>query len=237
MPDGGSSPVVQFRDVTRDYRGLRPLRIRSLTLDARESAALLGLDEAMAGVLVDLVTAGSLPDSGEVLVFGQPTSAVTDRERWIAMLDRFGLVSERSVLMDQMTAEQNLAIPLSLAVETMSRELRASVRRLADEVRIPAAQLTQPLGTLPPDLRLRVRLGRALALDPQVLLAEHPNATLSPGEAQALAKDIATIVRARGMASLVCTADRRFAHAVAGRVLVLRPSTGELEPPGWWPWR
>ena len=190
----------------------------------------------MAGVFVDLVTAGSLPDTGEVTVFGEPTTSLTDPERWMAMLDRFGLVSERGILMGQMTAEQNLASPLSLQVETMSDELRTSVRRLADEVRIPLSQLSQPLAALPAAPRLRVRLGRALALNPRVLLAEHPTATLSPHEALTIAGDMASIAAGRGIASLVCTADRRFAHAVARRVLTFQPATGEVKPATRWPW-
>jgi putative ABC transport system ATP-binding protein len=237
MSEADSPIVVQFRDVTRDYHGLRPLRIRSLTVGASDSIALLGLDEAMAGVLVDLVTAGSLPDTGDVIVFGEPTTSLDGRERWMAMLDRFGLVSERGVLMGQMTAEQNLAIPLSLQVETMSSELRTSVRRLADEVRIPVSQLSQPLGALPSAARLRVRLGRALALDPRVLLAEHPTAALTSSEALAFGKDVARIAAARRIATLVCTADRRFAYAVARQVLTLQPATGELKPATWWPWK
>jgi len=233
MPEA-AVPVVQLLGVTKDYHGLRPLRIRELTLHAGRSLALLGLDAAMAGVLVDLLTAGSRPDTGDVLVFGESTSVVTDRERWLAVLDRFGLISERGVMLEQLTAEQNLAIPLSLAVETMSAELRAAVRRLADEVRIPAGRLAERLGELPASLKLRVRLGRALALDPQVLLAEHPNAAMSPDEAQAFAKDVSNIAGLRRMATLTCTADRRFAHAIAEQVLVLQPASGELKAAASW---
>jgi ABC-type transporter Mla maintaining outer membrane lipid asymmetry ATPase subunit MlaF len=233
----GPGPLIHLRGVTKDYHGLRPLRIRELTLGPAESIALVGLDEAMSGVLVDLLTAGSLPDAGEVIVFGESTAAVTTREGWLAMLDRFGLVSERSVLLDQLSTEQNLAIPFSLLVETISDELRGVVRRLADEVGLPSADLTRPFGHLPPALRLRVRLGRALALDPDVLLAEHPNATLSPSEAKTLARDLAELAARRRMATLVCTADYEFAQEVAPRVLTLQPATGELKGVSMWPWK
>ncbi|HEX5109642.1 MAG TPA: hypothetical protein VFV95_14415 [Vicinamibacterales bacterium] len=234
MPDA-EVPVVQLRGVTKDYHGLRPLRIRELTLHPGRSLALLGLDEAMAAVLVDLITAGSRPDTGDVLVFGGSTAEVTDRERWLVLLDRFGLISGRGVLLEQLTAAQNLAIPLSLEVETMTDGLRAAVGRLADEVRIPAARLSENLDQLPAPLKLRVRLGRALALDPQVLLAEHPNAALSADEAQAFARDVMSIARHRRLATLTCTADRKFAHAIAEQVLTLQPATGELKAAS--PWR
>ncbi len=133
MPES-AGPVVQLRDVTKDYRALRPLRVRSLEIRRGQSLALLGFDAPMAEVLVNLITGGSLPDTGEVLVFGEPTNGITDRGTWLQMLDHFGLISDRAVLLEQLSAEQNLAIPLSLAVESMSDELRLAVRKLATEV-------------------------------------------------------------------------------------------------------
>jgi predicted ABC-type transport system involved in lysophospholipase L1 biosynthesis ATPase subunit len=236
MPDAGG-PVVHLREVSKDYRGLRPLRIRELTVGDTDSVALLGFDEAMAATLVDLLTGALLPDSGEVIVFGEPTASVNTPERWMSVLDRFGLVSDRSVLLEQLTVEQNLAIPLSLEVERMNDDLKAAVRRLSDEIGLTSSQLSETLGRLPPAVQLRVRLGRALALDPRVLLAEHPNARLSRTESQAFASDVARIRASRGIASVVCTADRRFARDIAAQVLVLRPATGELVRPPMWPWR
>jgi ABC-type transporter Mla maintaining outer membrane lipid asymmetry ATPase subunit MlaF len=230
MPDA-AAPVVQLRDVVKDYRSLRPLRIRHLELRRGESLALLGFDAAMAEVLVNLVTGGTVPDSGEVRVFGRPTASIADRDDWLGMIDRFGLVSERSVLLDQLTVEQNLAIPLSLAVERLSDALRADVRRLADEVRIAESSLAERLGHASPEVRLRTRLGRALALEPEVLLAEHPNATLDREAAGRLAADIVRIAGGRGLATLVMTADAAFARAAARQVFALQPATGDLIPP------
>jgi ABC-type sulfate/molybdate transport systems ATPase subunit len=83
-------------------------------------------------------------------------------------------------------------------------------------------------------LKLRLRLGRALALAPRVLLAEHPNASLNVEEAPVFAADFARIAGARGLASLVLTTDRTFASAVADEVLTLEPATGALKATSGW---
>jgi ABC-type transporter Mla maintaining outer membrane lipid asymmetry ATPase subunit MlaF len=234
MPEA-AAPLVQLRDVVKHYHGLRPLRVRHLDLQRGQSVALVGLDAAMAEVLVNLMTAGSLPDEGDVHVFGEATAAITDRESWVRMLDRFGLVSDRSVLLDQLTAEQNLAIPLSLEVHSLSDALRTDVHRLAEEVDLGSDMLRRRLGELPPAARLRVRLGRALALGPEVLLAEHPTATLSPPEAGQFAATVARISRTRRLATLTITADRTFARAVADEVLEFEAASGQLRPARrWW---
>jgi phospholipid/cholesterol/gamma-HCH transport system ATP-binding protein len=232
-----AEPLVELRGVTKDYHALRPLRIRHLQLHSGQSLALLGFDLAMAEVFVSLVTGAQLPDAGEVRVFGRPTTAIADTSEWVTTLDQFGLVSERAVLVEQFTAEQNLAMPLSLEITDMSSALRSRVRALADEVSFPADALTQPTGTLSAPARLRLRLARALAMNPRVLLAEHPNAAIPPDEAPVFAADLVRIVADRQLGSVVLTVDRTFASAVADEVLTLQPATGALEPArGWRRW-
>jgi ABC-type methionine transport system ATPase subunit len=232
VPD--PSIALRLTGVIKDYRGLRPLRVRHLEVAEGESVALLGFDAAAAEVMVTLLIAGSMPDTGEVIVFGRPTSAIDDHAGWLTMLDQFGLVSERAVLLEQLTAEQNMAMPLSLAVETMPGDLRSRVSRLAAEAGVTPSQRATAVAQLSADDRLRVRLARALALDPRLLLAEHPNATLTAAEALRFAADVVRITRERGLTTLVMTADAGFARAIADRVLTLEPATGELKPTGSW---
>jgi ABC-type transporter Mla maintaining outer membrane lipid asymmetry ATPase subunit MlaF len=226
--------VVQLRTVTKDYRSLRPLRIEALDLHHGQTLALGGFDQMTAEILVDLITAAIVPDTGEVRVFGQPTTAIADRDGWLQTLDQFGMLTERAVLVEQLTVEQNLAIPYSLSVDDLSPDLRARVARLAQEIGFTPADLQKQSGILPPLGRLRLRLGRALAMDPKVLLAEHPNATLDPGETRGFGADLKRIVKGRGIAALVLTADLDFARVVADQVLVLEPATGTLKPSSGW---
>jgi predicted ABC-type transport system involved in lysophospholipase L1 biosynthesis ATPase subunit len=235
MPRGDL--LVALRGISKDYRGLRPLRVGHLDLHAGQSLAVLGFDQVAAEVLVDLVTGATSPDRGEVIVFGEPTTAIRDDRAWLNLLDHFGLLSERAVLVDQFTAEQNLILPFTLDLEEVPDSVRAQVRQLGDEIGLSRQELASPTAGLSASARLRIRLGRALALRPQVLLAEHPNASLSADDTASFAADLSRIVSSRGLASLVMTADRTFASAVAEEVLTLQPATGELKrSAGWRRW-
>lgn len=235
MPSG--ELLVELRGVTKDYRGLRPLRVERLELRAGRSLALLGLDQMTAEVLVDLITGATTPDSGEVIVFGQPTTAIPCDEAWLTQLDHFGLLSERAVLVEQFTAEQNLILPFTLDLEDVADSLRERVRRVGDEIGLVPQELASAAGSLSAPARLRIRLGRALALGPRILLAEHPTASLSADETAPFAADLSRIIATRGLAALVMTADSTFASAVAEDVLTLRPATGELtRSAGWRRW-
>jgi ABC-type polar amino acid transport system ATPase subunit len=226
--------VLEFAGVSKAFGGLRPLRIAELRVGAGERAALLGFDQPMAEVFVNLATGATLPDEGQVTQFGRPTSAIADSADWLAAVDRFGIVSDRAVVLAQMTAVQNLAMPFTLDIEPPPAAERARAEAIAREVGLPEAAWERPLFELEAAAALRVRLGRAVALDPEILLLEHATATVARG----LAGEIGAVVRAvaerRRIAVVSVGADEAFARALGGRVVALDPATGGLKPRGGW---
>jgi len=226
--------LVEVRAAIKDYGGLRPLRLQQFDLHEGESVSLVGFDQAMAEVLVNLITGAILPDSGTITVFGQPTHAIANTESWVATLDQFGLISERAVMLDQLTVAQNLAMPLSLRIETMPDDVRARVREIGAEVGLSMAELDARVDAIDPLARQRLRLGRALALNPRVLLAEHPNAPLSEPDTRTFANVFQAVVSGRAIASVVLTANHEFAAAISSRVLALQPATGTLKASSLW---
>jgi len=229
-----SVPAIHIREVTKDYRALRPLRVRELGLLAGESVALLGFDRAAAEVFVNLITAATLPDAGRIEIFGRPTTDIPDADTSLSSLDGFGTITERQVLLDNMTAEANLTMPLTMVLHDVDSATRAKVATLTDEIGLRPDELRQPVAALSPESRLRVRLGRALAPDPRILLSEHPNASLAAAGLTQFAADYARIVAERRLTSVVLTADHGFASAIAPRVLTLQPATCELKSSSVW---
>ncbi len=223
-----TSAVLALSGVVKEYRGLRPLKIAALSVAAGEHVALVGIDQVAAEVLINLITGATLPEAGDVCVFGRPTAAIADSDDWLATVDRFGIVSERAVLLESLTVIQNLAMPFTLEIEPPPDDARRQASALAREVGLPESGWEQPIATLDATSRVRLRLGRALALDPSVLLLEHVSAGLSAQEAEALGADIRAIANRRGAAILAATVDERFARAAAGRILTWAPATGRL---------
>jgi ABC-type transporter Mla maintaining outer membrane lipid asymmetry ATPase subunit MlaF len=229
------TPVLELSAVIKDYRGLRPLRIEHLVIEPGEQLALLGFDRPSAEVLINLITGTTLPDRGGIRVFGHSTAAIQDSTEWMAFVDRIGLVTERAVLLEGLSVVQNLAIPFSLDIEPPGAEVRSRAVALALEVGLEEALWDRRVADLDAGLRARIRLGRALALDPLVLLFEHPTAGVPRAEIGALGRRMRAVVGRRGVAAMTLTADGDFAAVVADRVLILDPSTGRLAGPrgGW----
>ncbi len=223
-----SNPVLELSDVSKNYGGLRPLRIQRLTVLPAECVSILGVDQPMAEVFVNLVTGASLPEAGLVGVFGKPTSAIVDSTEWLAVVDRFGIVSDRAVMLEGLTVLQNLAVPFTLDIEPLSDESRLRAAALAREVGLEDASWDRPVGTLDGAARATVRLARALALDPAVLLLEHPTAALDRQDVPALGRRVRSVAARRGAAVVVLTADHIFAESLGGRVVTLDGATGRL---------
>lgn len=232
MTDGA---ILEFASVQKAYGGLRPLRLTGLSIARGERIALGGIDAMAAEALVNLVTGAALPEQGEVRVAGASTAAIADGEAWLASLDRFGIISERAVLLEGSTLLQNLALPLSLEIDAISPEVKRRVEALSREVGLEPDRLATPVAQARPDERARVQAARALALEPEILLLEHPTARLPRDAASAYGQDLAAVVAARGITALAITEDPDFAKPFATRWLTVKGATGEVVParPKW----
>ena len=228
MSDG--TLVVQCAGVVKDYRGLRPLRLRDLQVPAEDRVVLSGLDVIGAEVVTNLINGATLPDEGAVVVFGQPTQSITDGEAWLAGLDRFGIVTARAVLLEGMSVRQNVALPLTIDIDPVPDALIPRVDALAAEAGIEATWLERPAHAVPVAIRMRIHLARSIALGPQLLLLEHPTAALEAEDRPAFADDVRRIADARALTVVACSQDREFARRLAARHLQLHPGTGDLRP-------
>jgi lipoprotein-releasing system ATP-binding protein len=224
-----TASVLEFANVAKSYGGLRPLRIADLRVGPGQRTALLGLDRPSAEVFVNLATGATLPDAGEVTLFGRPTSAITDGADWLATVDRVGIVSERAVLLDQLTAIQNLAMPFTLDIEPPPAAARARAQALALEVGLDESMWTPPLARLDSTAAMRVRLGRAVALDPAVLLLEHASASLPRDAAAGFAAAVRAVADHRAIAVVALTADEAFARALGATILNHDAASGRLK--------
>jgi putative ABC transport system ATP-binding protein len=228
------TPLISVQRLVKNYQALRPLRIQQLSVSEGEVISLYGLDAGAAEMLVGLLTGALLPDEGDVRLFDRSTKDVSDSDAWLAMLDGVGIVTERAVLLEQFSVEQNIAMPFTLDIDPIASDVRSSVEALAREVGIDRALWQRPVGTAGGEVTLRVRLARALALSPRLLLAEHPSASIPRESVSRVAADLARIASARRLAVLAITADEAFARGLGGQTLTHDAATGLLKSPGLW---
>lgn len=224
--------LLEISRLEKNYQALRPLRIAQLTVNAGDVVSIGGIDAPGAETLVHLITGATLPDAGEVSLFGQNTRAITDSGAWLTSLDGVGMVTARGILIEAFSVLQNIAMSYTLAVDPIDPRFVAQAGELARSVGIDASLVDAPAGSVGPEMQMRVHLARALALGPKLLIAEHPSAAVPRDAAAAFGADLARAVQSRGLALLAITADELLARAIGGQRLELNAATGALKAPG-----
>lgn len=220
-----TEPLIEVLAVVKAYGRDEPLRVAQLRLASTDRVVLSGLDEAGAETFMHLLTGASLPEEGEIRIAGRATRDIATDAQWLDSLDRFGLVSDRAVLFEQMPTAASLALPMSLSIDPMSPELRRQVEEIASVVGLGAATLDAPVSALTAAERLRVHLARAIAHRPGFVLLERPTAHLESAAARrAFGELLATVSAARGFGWLAATNDLDFAAGTAAPRLALDSS-------------
>jgi ABC-type sugar transport system ATPase subunit len=224
--------AIILKDVEKQYGALRPLRIRDLRAPEQRITMLMGFDRGAAEAFVNLITGAALPDRGEVITLGRATSEIADSAEWLTFVERIGIVSDRIVLLEAMSVAQNLAISFDLHLDPVPPEVRSRVEALALEADIDPPSLDTRLADTTPVVRARVNLARALALDPAILVLEHPTSTLNLDEARDFASTVRRVSGRRRLTTIGLLMDEKFANATGGRLLFWQPATGEVRERG-----
>ncbi len=186
-----------------------------------------------AGKSTLLTVAGLLrrPDSGEVVVAGSTTSALSERRRTALRRDHIAFVYQSANLLPSLTALEQLEIVGHIRGERSS-EVRSRARALLEDLDLAdrSAQLPSQLSG---GERQRVGIARALMASPDVLIADEPTASLDPERAAAVADLLASAAVDRGIATVVvahddaalATADRHL-RLEEGRLHVVGHAVG-----------
>ena len=206
--------------------------MRDLRVPAGGATMLLGFDRPAAEVFVNLITGASLPDKGEVASLGRPTSAIADSDEWLAFVERFGIVSDRIVLLEAMTVAQNLAISFDLDLEPVPPDIMARVTTLAAEVGIDAESLDTPRRRRLSAACARkfILRGRWRSIRPSLCWSIRRR-TSRPTRRRHSRQSSAGSPRHRGLTTIGLLMDEKFAKATGGRLLIWQPATGEVNPP------
>lgn len=185
---GGRAAVAVCESVSREYsrggrlRGglggpaVRALDGVSLSVRAGETVGIAGPSGSGKTTLLHLLAALETPTSGTVRLAGTDTAAVSERERAQLRLEHVGIVFQRFHLLPALSARANVALPLvELGLGKADRRERAE--NLLDRVGL-GDRVTHRPGELSGGERQRVAMARALATDPDLVVADEPTGEL-----------------------------------------------------------
>jgi lipoprotein-releasing system ATP-binding protein len=224
QPERAAPPILVARELRKVYLGgdgneLTVLDGVEINVAPGEAVAIVGASGAGKSTLLHLLGGLDRPTSGEVLLAGQPLSALADRELARIRNERIGFDFQFHHLLREFTAMENVMMPQLIAGSP-----RGEAEDRAHEL-LSAVGLGKRLTHTPRELsggeQQRVAVARALANRPVVVLADEPSGNLDTSTAEQL-HDLFFRIRAeQGVALVVATHNRELADR-ADRLLQMK---------------
>ena len=225
-----AGPLLEIREVTVDFGGLRAVSEVSLTVQEGSITALIGPNGAGKTTLFNVITRLQRPSNGEVLFAGEPvtglSAAAAARLGFARTFQNLRIFPNMSVLENVLVGchrhEKTGMVAGGLGLPRQRREERLSRTRALEALALVGlhARAELPAATLPYGQQRLVEIARALASEPRLLLLDEPAAGMNGAERSALIERIATI-RDSGITVLLVEHDIELVMGLSDVVAVL----------------
>lgn len=223
MPESPSLPVTPiiavehvFKSVTDSTGTLDILRDIDFRLAPRETAAIVGASGSGKSTLLSIIAGLDTPTRGTVRLDGQDLFALSEDDRAALRAQKVGFVFQSFQLMGNLTALENVMLPLELAE-------RRDARKAAAEM-LERVGLGQRLGHYPKVLsggeQQRVALARAFVVQPALLLADEPTGSLDFATGESIMRLMFELNRELGTTLVLVTHDRVIAAQCERRITI-----------------
>ena len=205
-----------FKSVTDSTGTLDILRDIDFRLAARETAAIVGASGSGKSTLLSIIAGLDTPTRGTVRLDGTDIFAIDEDARASVRAQKVGFVFQSFQLMGNLTALENVMLPLELAN-------RRDARKAATDM-LGRVGLAQRLAHYPKVLsggeQQRVALARAFVVQPSVLLADEPTGSLDFATGETIMKLMFELNREQGTTLVLVTHDRAIATQCDRRITI-----------------
>ena len=219
--------ILETADVTKDYETrtvvTRALDHISFRVESGEFTALAGPSGSGKPTLLNLLGPLDTPTEGQVKIDGIDVSACSERERSELRLRRLGFIFQAYNLVPVLTAAENVEFVLMLQ-GVSSAERRTRARTVLGDLGLGDLVDTRPT-EMSGGQQQRVAVARAIAAEPEIVLADEPTANLDSATAESLLDLMVRMNHERGVTFLFSPHDprvmkraRRIVQLVDGRI-------------------
>ena len=223
----GGAPLIEARDLTKYFGSVVALHDVSLEVRAGEVLCLLGDNGAGKSTLIKILSGVHPPDSGEILVDGEPVVFGSPRDalqRGIATVYQdLAMIPLMSISRNFFLGAEPVTGPLrTLDVREADSVTRASLKRMGIDLR----DTSQPVGTLSGGERQSVAIARAIHFGAKVVILDEPTSALGVKEAAVVLRFIAQ-AREQGIGVILITHNINHAFPIGDRFTILDRGTSK----------
>jgi putative ABC transport system ATP-binding protein len=220
--------VIEARNVVLSFGQTPALRGASISATAGEIVAVMGPSGSGKSTLLHCLAGILIPDYGEVWFDDRRVDTLAETQRSALRRDRFGFVFQFGQLVPELTAEENVALPLLLAGVRRSDALKSSqtwFERLGLD-----GLARRRSGGLSGDQPQPFALARGLVAGPEVLFADEPTGSLDSLTGEQVMDLLVATAREQGTTVILVTHEPRVA-AYADREVIVRDGRVSVPAP------
>ena len=214
-----TAPIVEARDVVLSFGETPALRGATMSADAGEILAIMGPSGSGKSTLLHCLAGILVPGSGEILFNGRRVDTMSETGRSTLRRERFGFVFQFGQLVPELTAEENVALPLLLGGTKRAAAL-AKAREWFGKLGLDGLAQRRS-GELSGGQAQRVALARGLVAGPEVLFADEPTGSLDSLTGEQVMNLLVGAAREQGTTVILVTHEPRVA-AYADREVIVR---------------
>ncbi len=211
--------MIKIDHIFKSLDGREVLRGIDLEVGRGEVLAIIGGSGMGKSVMLKHVLGFLRPDSGDVLVNGVSIPRCSPAELY-EVRKTFGVVFQSPALLQSLTVEENVALPLREHSGYPEEKIAEIVRDRLHLVRLYDVESKFP-SHLSGGMQKRVSLARALVMDPAVMLFDEPATGLDPILTATIGQLIVDLHRRIGFTSIAVTHNMDFAYTIADRIAML----------------
>ena len=222
VPPEGNRPLIEARNVVMSFGKTPALRGADLAVDAGEIVAIMGPSGSGKSTLLHCLAGILTPDSGEIYFDGRRIDTLGETGRSTLRRGRFGFVFQFGQLVPELSAEENVALPLLLGGTRRTDALKAA-RPWFPRLGLDGLEQRRS-GELSGGEAQRVALARGLVAQPEVLFADEPTGSLDSFTGEQVMDLLAAAARQQGTTVVLVTHEPRVA-VYADRDVAVRDGT------------
>lgn len=211
--------LIEAKDIKKSFGPTKALQGASLGIKQGEILAIMGPSGSGKSTLLHCLAGIFSPDSGEVFFDGIPLDKLSEEERTKLRRTAFGFVFQFGQLVPELTAEDNIALPLLLN-KVSRKDAYSEARRWFKRLGIEGMEKHRT-GELSGGQSQRVALARALAINPKVIFADEPTGSLDSLASEQVMELLVDSAKEQGTTVVLVTHDPRIA-AYAEREVIVR---------------
>lgn len=219
---GSERPLLEARDLELSFGATPALRGASVSIAAGGFLAVMGPSGSGKSTLLHCLAGILAPDEGEVHLGGQRIDSLSEARRSEIRRTRFGFVFQFGQLVPELTAEENVALPLMLNGSDRQEAL-GTARGWFDRLDLGGLEGRRS-GELSGGQAQRVALARGLVAEPDVIFADEPTGALDSLAGEQVMELLIGAARDQGCTVVLVTHDARVA-AYADSEIIVRDGT------------